>query len=101
MHVSLKNINDRIFNIKNEDEFQRISLEVFNYQIKNNDLYRKFSSLTLKNKKPKKAEEIPFLPIDFFKTNEISSKCIIRLSFKHDYTGIWEACPPKMAANGN
>lgn len=73
MYVSLKNINDRIFNIKNEDEFQRVSLEVFNYQIKNNDLYRKFSSLTLKNKKPKKAEEIPFLPIDFFKTNEIKT----------------------------
>ena len=28
MQVSLKNINDRIFNIKNEDEFQRVSLEV-------------------------------------------------------------------------
>ena len=74
MHISLQNINDRIFNIKNEEEFQRLSLEIFNYQLENNDIYRKFSLLTLKNQIPKKTEEIPFLPIDFFKTNEIKTR---------------------------
>ena len=73
MQRSLKNINDRIFNLQNEQEFQKISLEIFDYQMKNNELYSKFALLTLKNKKPKKIEEIPFLPIEFFKTNEIKT----------------------------
>ena len=43
----------QIFNIKNEDEFERLALQIYNYQIKNNPIYEKYTSLILKGKKPK------------------------------------------------
>ena len=64
----------QIFNIKNEDEFERLALQIYNYQIKNNPIYEKYTSLILKGKKPKNIYEIPFLPIDFFKKEQIICK---------------------------
>ncbi|MBT7897086.1 MAG: acyl transferase [Flavobacteriales bacterium] len=71
MNFSHKN---RLFNITSNREFEEIALETHQYQIKNNPIYSNFSSLILKDKKPKTINEIPFLPIDFFKSEKIISK---------------------------
>ena len=59
-----------ILAIKSDADFERIALEVFHYQLKNCSIYRDYVHL-LNRQNAKSLEEIPFLPIEFFKTNEI------------------------------
>ena len=56
--------------IKSDSDFEIIALEVFHYQLKNCSIYRDYVHL-LNRQNAKSLEEIPFLPIEFFKTNEI------------------------------
>ena len=62
-----------IFNIKTNHEFEDLAFKIFDYQIRKNDIYRKYATLILKGKSPKKICEIPFLPISFFKSQKIIS----------------------------
>jgi phenylacetate-coenzyme A ligase PaaK-like adenylate-forming protein len=67
-------MQETIFNIKSEVQFTKMALAVFKYQFKNNKVYRSFCDLI--NKHPSdvtKLEQIPFLPIQFFKTREVLS----------------------------
>jgi len=64
---------NRIFSIRNEDEFNRCALEVFEFQYENTEVYRKYVD-TLNRPKPAHFSEIPFLPIQFFKSHQILSK---------------------------
>ena len=68
------NLEDLIFKCKTDNEFNSLCLEMFEYQIKNNITYNKYSSIILKGKKPKNITEIPFIPIDFFKSNTVICK---------------------------
>jgi phenylacetate-coenzyme A ligase PaaK-like adenylate-forming protein len=68
------NLNQSIFNISSEEEFDKISLEVFKYQYINNIVYQQFCNyLKLDPKKVSTINQIPFLPIEFFKTHQIIS----------------------------
>lgn len=61
-------LSERIFKISNEKEFKEICLEVFSFQYAKNNVYREFCNLL--QRKPgniSEIEEIPFLPIEFFK----------------------------------
>ncbi|SDB64522.1 Acyl-protein synthetase, LuxE [Flavobacteriaceae bacterium MAR_2010_188] len=63
---------DEIFNISNDDEFENCALQVFQHQFENNQVYRSFCDLLLKHPSDiKTIEEIPFLPIQFFKSHEV------------------------------
>jgi len=63
-----------IFSIKNDKEFIKTTLSVFQFQHKNNSVYRKFCDfLNIDVTKVKSIEQIPFLPIHFFKTDRILS----------------------------
>lgn len=65
---------NRIFNIKTEAEFTSLALEVFRYQFENNLVYRSFCDLLYKHPSDvKSVEEIPFLPIQFFKSHTVLS----------------------------
>lgn len=67
-------LSSKIFNIEGEQEFIETSLEVFAYQYQNNAVYRQFCDLLHRN--PANVEtlnEIPFLPIEFFKTHRVVS----------------------------
>ena len=65
-------LSKRIFNITNEDEFNSIALEVFEFQYKNIPVYKKYVDLIKSQSKSiNHFKEIPFLPIDFFKNNKI------------------------------
>lgn len=67
----------KIFEIKNADDFQATSLDVFRYQYLNNTVYREFCFHL--NKTPANVttlQDIPFLPIDLFKSKKIISSSI-------------------------
>ncbi|NRR90053.1 acyl transferase [Winogradskyella undariae] len=65
---------DDIFNIKSDAEFETIALEVFKFQFQNNKVYRSFCDLLYKHPADvKKITDIPFLPIEFFKSREVVS----------------------------
>ena len=63
-----------IFNIKTEREFSNMALRIFKHQFKNNKVYRSFCDLI--NIHPSDVttiKEIPFLPIQFFKSHHLVS----------------------------
>ena len=63
-----------IFNIQSEQEFKETALRVFKHQFENNDVYRSFCDLLYKNPSDvKEIQDIPFLPIQFFKSHNILS----------------------------
>lgn len=64
----------QIFNISDDLDFKKHCLEIFNFQYNNNVVYREFCNLIYKNPaKINEVNEIPFLPISFFKTKKILS----------------------------
>lgn len=66
-------LEERIFNSKNDDEFERTSLEVFRYQYDHINVYREFCEhLGRSKEKVNSLTEIPFLPIEFFKSHALS-----------------------------
>ncbi len=63
---------NQIFSIKNSNEFDETAIEVFKYQSENNPVYSEFISyLGIDSQKVKSINEIPFLPVRFFKTHQI------------------------------
>ena len=63
-----------IFNISSREEFQKVALQVFNHQFKNNKVYRSFCDLLYVHPSDiTKIEDIPFLPIQFFKQRKVLS----------------------------
>lgn len=64
--------SETIFSISSESEFQEIALEVFRYQAINIPVYRDFLSLLkIKPENISNYQQIPFLPVEFFKSHEI------------------------------
>ncbi len=62
------------FGIKNSKEFSSNALEVFNFQYRNNKVYHEFCNfLGVAASKVKQIEDIPFLPIEFFRTKQVIS----------------------------
>jgi len=65
-------IEKNIFRIKSETDFTVRALEIFHFQYRNNTVYHKFvEELGVDAAAIKNYREIPFLPIEFFKTHKI------------------------------
>ena len=63
-----------IFQISSKKEFEKITLKVFRHQYDNNLVYQQFCNFLKKNKvNVKSLTEIPFLPIQFFKSHNVLS----------------------------
>jgi hypothetical protein len=63
-----------LFQGNSSDFFQGRALELFRYQYKHNVIYRAYSdALGISVHQVNAIEEIPFLPISFFKTHRVSS----------------------------
>lgn len=63
-----------IFTISSQKQFEKIALKVFRYQYENNQVYREFCDfLNTDVQKVKSLVQIPFLPIQFFKSHEVVS----------------------------
>ena len=74
---------EAIFQINSKKEFEKITLKVFRHQYDNNLVYQQFCNFLKKDKNNVKSVlEIPFLPIQFFKTHEIlSSQDVVQTTF--------------------
>jgi phenylacetate-coenzyme A ligase PaaK-like adenylate-forming protein len=72
-----------IFSIQNKKEFEKTALKVFRIQYQNNKVYRRFCDLLNTGvSEVKTIEKIPFLPISFFKSeNVLSSEEPIEITF--------------------
>lgn len=72
-----------IFNTNSTRNFDKLALYVFNYQAINNKVYADFLAfLHIDPKSINRLEQIPFLPIQFFKTHKVlSSKEPIQQTF--------------------
>lgn len=65
---------EEIFQINSKKEFEKISLKVFRHQYDHNLVYQQFCNLLHKDKSNVKTlTEIPFLPIQFFKSHRVLS----------------------------
>ncbi len=63
-----------IFTISNQKQFDKIALKVFRFQYENNLVYREFCDfLKTDIQKVKSIQQIPFLPIQFFKSHSVVS----------------------------
>ncbi|AOW11272.1 LuxE/PaaK family acyltransferase [Flavobacterium gilvum] len=63
-----------IFTISNHKQFEKIALKVFRFQYENNLVYREFCDLLKTDpQKVKSLYQIPFLPIQFFKSHNVVS----------------------------
>jgi phenylacetate-coenzyme A ligase PaaK-like adenylate-forming protein len=63
-----------IFTISSQKQFEKIALKVFRYQYENNKVYHEFCNfLKTDPHKVKSIQQIPFLPIQFFKSHEVIS----------------------------
>jgi len=63
-----------MFEIENKKEFNSLALETFRFQAENNLVYKEFiSHLKIDIEKIVSVEQIPFLPIQFFKSHRILS----------------------------
>ncbi len=68
---NIEQVKSNIFNINNDAEFENLTLELFHYQMENNPVYAPYASLILKGETPDNIFEIPFLPIEFFKKEQV------------------------------
>lgn len=65
-------LQQKIFNIKTETEFNEIAIDIFRYQATNNPVYKQYIDiLKVDHSQIKSYREIPFLPIQFFKSQDI------------------------------
>ena len=62
---------NKIFSCNDKATFEALALELFDYQMENNPIYAPYAALILKGKTPANIYEIPFLPIEFFKQEQI------------------------------
>lgn len=83
----MNQLEKEIFSIQNDSDFERIALEVYQYQVKHCAIYREYIE-QLNWDEPASSKEIPFLPISFFKTHRvISEELKEEVIFKSSGTG--------------
>ncbi|WP_428743445.1 acyl transferase [Tenacibaculum sp.] len=67
-------MKNTVFNIQSPEDFNTTALQVFKHQFANNKVYRSFCDLIYVHPSDVHTiEQIPFLPIQFFKTREVLS----------------------------
>lgn len=84
----------QLFKVRSSRDFENISLEIFRFQAKNNDVYAMFlNHLNCDILNVKSINEIPFLPIQFFKSHQImaSKKAIEEVFLSSGTTGIQQS----------
>ncbi|MGS2725421.1 LuxE/PaaK family acyltransferase [Psychroserpens sp. BH13MA-6] len=77
-----------IFAITSESEFKKTALDIFKFQFEHNPVYRSFCDLLYKHPSDiKEWQEIPFMPIQFFKSHQVvSSKAPVQACFSSSGT---------------
>lgn len=63
-----------IFTITSQKQFDKLALKIFRFQYENNKVYSEFCNfLNVNPQEVKTVQQIPFLPIQFFKSHEVVS----------------------------
>lgn len=70
--MNFKQHIQQIFAIQSDSDWERLALETFHFQYERVAVYRRYCQVLGKTK-PQSIAEIPFLPIEFFKSNAIRS----------------------------
>jgi phenylacetate-coenzyme A ligase PaaK-like adenylate-forming protein len=66
-----KDLESRIFSVKPHN-FDELALQMFNYQLQNNSIYKKYIDfLGVNPNLVQRVEDIPFLPISLFKSHKV------------------------------
>lgn len=68
---------DQLFQIKTDIEFNAFALKIFHYQYTNNEVYKQYVNFHLNSSainNIKYYSQVPFLPIEFFKTHRVNCK---------------------------
>ncbi|MBN1187644.1 MAG: acyltransferase [Bacteroidales bacterium] len=69
----MKDIKEKIFGISSQDDFRSLALEIFRTQAINNPVYKKYiENLGIKKKSVKQLTDIPFLPVEFFRSHKVT-----------------------------
>ncbi len=67
-------LQNQVFEIQNEEDFEKAALAVFRFQAENNLVYKQYLALlNIDTSTLKSSHEIPFLPISFFKQFKVVS----------------------------
>ncbi len=70
----MKPATENIFSISNDSQFKHKTLEIFHYQANECEVYNRYiNTLKINIDKVSGIDQIPFLPIEFFKTHTILS----------------------------
>jgi len=70
----MTDLKHKIFNIHSEEEFRELALEVFYFQAEHNPVYKKYIELLGASiNEVNSIEQVPFLPIEFFKSHKVTS----------------------------
>jgi hypothetical protein len=85
--LPLESLIDSIFKINSPSEFRQATLAVFSYQALENEIYAHYlSGLGIIPQNVSEIEEIPFLPIEFFKTHKIISGKQVKTDFQQIFS---------------
>ncbi|MBT1695840.1 acyl transferase [Fulvivirgaceae bacterium PWU4] len=70
---TFKNFESRLYSV-NDSSFEDIALDLFRFQARNNDIYKRFiTHLGLQADKIHSLQSIPYLPISFFKHHAVKT----------------------------
>ncbi|MFA8449155.1 MAG: acyltransferase [Bacteroidales bacterium] len=70
-----KELQSQVFGIKTGKEFEKLALDIYKFQYQNVAVYKAFSDGIHRNPANVKGlSDIPFLPIEFFKTHKVLAK---------------------------
>ena len=65
----------QVFSIRTKKQFEKKALEIFRFQAENNLIYQKYIALLgMDPARIKAVSQVPFLPIEFFKSHEVVSR---------------------------
>jgi phenylacetate-coenzyme A ligase PaaK-like adenylate-forming protein len=74
MQVLPHSLIEDLFKIKSPYDFETAALKVFFFQADNNPIYKKYlAALGTDSGSVKRVSEIPYLPVEFFKTHPVKS----------------------------
>jgi hypothetical protein len=72
--MTIESLRKEVFRIEDDQSFHNVALDVFHYQLQNNCLYADYCRhLGVVAKMVKSVDQVPFLPISFFRTHKVMS----------------------------
>jgi phenylacetate-coenzyme A ligase PaaK-like adenylate-forming protein len=72
--MDIKELQNQIFQLETEEQFNSVALDVFHFQYENNKVYRGFCDAPgIKPSNLDHYSQIPFLPVEFFKKHKVIS----------------------------